>query len=80
MKRLAYLMFLGGALCFAFALRSARQEDARVHEPPLVDADADARPYIAWQRMFYGMAGGGLLVLTGFYFYDRRGTRKPLQG
>jgi hypothetical protein len=73
-------MFLGGTLCFAFAFHSARQEDASVHEPPPVDADADVRPYIAWERMFCGLAGGGLMIVTGFYFYDRQAKRKPLPG
>lgn len=73
MRRLAYVMFLAGVLCFAFAIRTGFQENASRHESsPLYDSDADARPIVAWERAICGLVGGGVMILTGFYLHGRQ--------
>ena len=71
MRRLSYAMFLGGVLCFGFVFYTASNEDARRQEPLSADtdSDADASPYIAWERLFCGIAGGVVMIATGIYLY-----------
>jgi hypothetical protein len=79
MKRLSFIFFLVGIACVFVGLRSCEHYYA-LNPPPEAsqpgwDGDAHAEPYIAFERFFFLLAGGGLSVAVGCYLFSR-GARK----
>ena len=70
-KILSWILFVVGIACIVFGLVSCHHYYV-VNPPPEAyqpgwDGEAQAYPYIAFERFFYIMAGGVLSLSLGFY-------------
>jgi hypothetical protein len=71
MKLLSWIFLTGGIVCIVLGLGSCVHY-YQVNPPPEAyqpawDAEAQASPYIAFERFFYIMAGGTIALSLGFY-------------